>query len=105
MKHYRQAISLDPNSAGAHYNLGMALTARNRLAEAETEFRTVLMLQPEPYFAYWTRNKLAVLQQAKGNRAEAIRLLEEAVRINDTTGVDVVSGAARKNLLLFQGKS
>jgi tetratricopeptide (TPR) repeat protein len=103
MEHYRQAILLDPNSAGAHYNLGIALTGQNRLNEAETEFRTVLMLQPEPYFAYWTRNKLAILLQLQGNRAEAIRLLEQAVRISDATGVDAISGAARKNLVLFHG--
>jgi len=102
IEHYREAIRIDPDSAGTHYNLGMALTARKQLAEAEAEYRRALSLSPEPYFAYWARNKLAVLLEVTGRHAEAISVLEEAVRINDANGIDKASDAARKNLDLFR---
>jgi Flp pilus assembly protein TadD len=102
--HYREAIHIDPDSAGTHYNLGMALTAQKQLAEAEAEYRRVLSLSPDPYFAYWARNKLAVLLEVTGRHAEAISVLEEAVRIHDTHGIDKTSDAARKNLNLFRQK-
>ena len=102
IEHYREAIRIDPDSAGTHYNLGMALTAQKQLAEAEAEYRRALSLSPEPYFAYWARNKLAVLLEVTGRHAEAISVLEEAVHINDANGVDKASDAARKNLDLFR---
>jgi len=102
IEHYREALRIAPDSAGTHYNLGMALTAGKQLAEAEVEYRRTLSLSPEPYFAYWARNKLAVLLEVTGRHAEAISVLEEAVRINDAHGVDKASDAARKNLNLFR---
>ena len=42
---YRRALELDPDSATAHYNLGVSLAGSGALAEAETHLRAALELQ------------------------------------------------------------
>jgi tetratricopeptide (TPR) repeat protein len=43
---YREALELNPRLALAHLDLGMLMLKRQRLAEAEKQFRTVLAEQP-----------------------------------------------------------
>src|SRR5436305_1873644 len=43
---YRQILTIDPAHADAHSNLGIALSALGRLAEAEASFREALRLRP-----------------------------------------------------------
>jgi protein O-mannosyl-transferase len=102
LDHYRQAIQLEPGLAGTHFNLAIALTSLHRLDEAENEYRTVLTLVAEPYYGYWARSNLALLVQRRGQTAEAVRLLEQAVRLNEVTGIDAASQTARTNLDLLQ---
>jgi tetratricopeptide (TPR) repeat protein len=83
---YREAIRLDPGLAGTHFNLAIALSSLRRFDEAETEFRTVLALETDPYFGYWAD------------------LLEQAVRLNEATGIDAAANTARANLELLRQK-
>ena len=43
---FREAISLDPQNAKAHYQLGLALRQKGALAEARVEFQKAQGLAP-----------------------------------------------------------
>ena len=79
---YRQAVAQDPLSAAGYHNLGMALDASDRLAEAEAAYRKALELAPqrEGARAYLALNLLA---QGRGDEAlaEASREPDEAFRL------------------------
>ena len=45
MSHYRRALALDPELAGAHNNLANALVAQARSEEALVHFRRALALE------------------------------------------------------------
>ncbi len=73
-----RAIELQPNYANAHYNLGVALLAQKRPAEAEKACRRAVQLQPD--FAYAHGNLGLALLDLK-RPAEAEKALREAIRI------------------------
>ena len=47
--YYRNALSLTPNTASIHYNLGQAYKVKGLAAEAEKEFARARQLNPERY--------------------------------------------------------
>ena len=67
--HYREALRLASNYDDARINLGLALTGRGELDEAQREFSTVLEQRPN-----------AQAHVALGNVFERRRQMEEAVR-------------------------
>jgi len=44
---YRRSISINPNLAAAHYNLGKLLYGMNRFAEAEKEYHEAISINPD----------------------------------------------------------
>jgi Tfp pilus assembly protein PilF len=77
-KHFRQAISLDPASAMASFNLGILLLGQGRAAEAREEFSRAVALDPGDAEAQ-VRLATLLLQELKFEEAEdrfrdAIRL-------------------------------
>ena len=44
---FNQALALDPDSAEAHFNLGVILARQNRTEEAAQHFSQVLRLRPD----------------------------------------------------------
>ena len=44
MPHYERALALDPGHAGAHYNLGVAVAALGRIADAVAHYRRSLAI-------------------------------------------------------------
>jgi lipoprotein NlpI len=50
-----QAVTLAPEVAGIHFNLGGAYYGKGRIAEAEGEFRQTLALDPQHARAHWFR--------------------------------------------------
>jgi len=79
---YHQALAQDPLSAPAYHNLGLALYAADRLAEAEAAFRQVLELAPQQPIARAFLS-LVLLAQGRGEEAlaEVLREPEEWARL------------------------
>jgi Flp pilus assembly protein TadD len=87
--HFRKSLTLNPQSAQAHYNLGTALTVARRLDEAIAAFRDTLRLDPSYANAH---NNLGNVLLAQGKNEEAIQEFREVVRLQPNSEV------ARKNL-------
>jgi tetratricopeptide (TPR) repeat protein len=47
IRHYQEALRLDPNYANAHYNLGAALEGEGRITEAIEQYQQALKLRPD----------------------------------------------------------
>ncbi|HEV3141112.1 MAG TPA: tetratricopeptide repeat protein, partial [Vicinamibacterales bacterium] len=78
---YRKSLALNPESASTHYNLGYALSARGRTAEAAdavSEFREALRIDPE--YAQGHTN-LGALLQLQGKTDEALDHFRRAAAI------------------------
>ena len=45
--HYRKALEIKPDYAGAHFNLGMALAGRGQFDEAIAHFQKALEIKPD----------------------------------------------------------
>ena len=76
---FRQALELDPNSAGARYDLGLVLARSNDREGAKRELQKAIALDPKLPLAY---NTLGHIYLAEGHVPEAKAALERAIRIN-----------------------
>jgi hypothetical protein len=68
-----------PDKARGHNNLGLALAARGRLAEAESAYRRAIELDPDYVYA---RVNLGQLYGTTARPGQALALFEEAVAID-----------------------
>lgn len=75
---WRQVIQLDPNSADAHYSLGLALIYQGRREEAITSFRLATSLNSK--FA-WAHNNLGNALAEVGQVEEAIASFRRAIEL------------------------
>lgn len=79
---YRIAIAMDSHLRGVHYSLGacyLSLMGADGYAQAETEFRKELALQPNDPFSYPQLGKIALARHAN---SEAAVDLKRAVALN-----------------------
>jgi tetratricopeptide (TPR) repeat protein len=67
--------------ATAHYNLGLALYAKEEREEATKEYRTAIALDPKDAKVH---NNLAVVLTDKGEREEAIKEYRTAIQLDPT---------------------
>jgi TolB-like protein/Tfp pilus assembly protein PilF len=74
-----KVLAVDPNYAWAHYVKGQILRAHKRFDEAMVEYETEIALYP---MALWARAQLARAKINNGQPAEAIPLLEQAMKIS-----------------------
>ncbi len=74
---YQRAISLAPDYALAHYNLGSAYDDILQYDKALVEYQTAIQNDPQIYFAYNNLARLYMLQ--KHDYVSALRLLERGV--------------------------
>lgn len=75
----QEAVSLSPNFAEAHYQLGLALVrSPMSAAQAESAFRRVLELDPNDALACL---RLGVMLEARGERAEALSRIANAAQL------------------------
>lgn len=76
---WRHALAHTTDNSRAHNNLGFALAAQEKLAEASEQFRSALRIRPDLANA---RNNLGVVLAAQGKFAEAIDQYRLALAIN-----------------------
>ena len=74
--HYRQALTLKPDFAEAHNNLGVALRAQDKLEEAAASYRKAVSLKPDYAEAY---NNLGVVLRKQGKLDEAVASYRKAI--------------------------
>jgi Flp pilus assembly protein TadD len=89
--HFRTSVTLNPQSAQTHYNLGTALTMARRLDEAVATLRDALRLDPAYANAH---NNLANVLLADGKHEDAIREFREVVRLQPESAVGLKNLAA-----------
>ena len=78
IKQFMRAIARTPDCAACHYNLAIAYTEIDRLADAETAFRQVVELTPDYSAAYYG---LASIYTRQGRTADARTARDEATRL------------------------
>lgn len=72
---FREAISIDPELAQAHANLGTILANQNKLAEAIPQFEEAVRLRPDMAFLHY---QLGIALYMENRAKEAIDSLQEA---------------------------
>jgi tetratricopeptide (TPR) repeat protein len=75
---FASSLANRPGSTRLHDNLGVALQAEGRLADAEREFRRALAIDPDNADAH---NNLATVHQARGELRAAAAEYTEALRL------------------------
>jgi len=93
---YRQALTLDPDSATAHYNLGASLAREQQFVDAETHFRKALTNTPNAK----TYTGLALVLWQQGKPESALKQLQLAVKADPT---DAAAHEALGKIYLQQG--
>jgi len=78
IRHYRQALQFDPNSASNCNNLGNLLRRSGRLDEAVEYYRRALRLKPDFAEAY---NNLGAALAQQGKLEEAVQHYRRALRL------------------------
>ena len=77
LRHFEDAVRLEPTSAGAQYDLGAALLRERRFAEARRYFSEAVRLKPDFSEAF---NDLGVISHAEGNVGDAIQWYARALK-------------------------
>lgn len=75
----QQAVSYDPASVGAHFELGQEFEQQKQLDTAVAEYQEAIKLDPS-YSAAHTR--LANVYASQGKQEEAVREFQEVLRLN-----------------------
>ncbi|MGZ5927826.1 MAG: tetratricopeptide repeat protein, partial [Rhizomicrobium sp.] len=75
---YRQVLTVNPDLASAHTNLGTALCEQGKLEEAESSYRRALTLQPNLASAH---NNLGTVLFEQGKLADAVRCYHMALSL------------------------
>jgi len=73
---YRKAVTLDPGSASAQYNLGSSLARSGQYAEAESHLRKALKIGPNTQ----TYTGLGIVLWQLGRKDEAVSNLQAAIK-------------------------
>jgi len=79
IRHYLEALRINPDYALAHNNLGLALARGGRIAEASRHYAKALSLDNDFEEAH---NNLGAILVRQGRTVEALSHYSEAIRIN-----------------------
>lgn len=78
---FQRALKVNPNSAAAHYELGLIYGLNSEEEKAFQEFEQARKLEPENY---WYKISYATFLQSEGRIEESIELFKELVEENPT---------------------
>jgi len=92
---FRHDLTVTKRNYVAHSNLGSALVAQSRFAEAAGQFRAALSIDPKDANALI---RLADIDLKNGNEKEAITLLESALKVTPTPKIEGQLALARGEL-------
>jgi tetratricopeptide (TPR) repeat protein len=84
VRHWEQALHLNPGYAEAYNNLGAALTKQGKVPEAIGHYEQALRLSPDYAEAHYN---LGAALAGQGRLAEAIRYYEQALRLAPDSAV------------------
>ena len=88
---YRQAITLKPDYAEAHYNLGVTLQQQSRIEEAEASLRQAIAFKPDLAGAHFNLgiilNELGRLEETITSYGQAITLKPDYAAAHNNLGV------------------
>jgi protein O-mannosyl-transferase len=79
IKHFREALKLEPENMNAHVSMGMALAYKQDYEQAISHFRRAITINPSIPEIY---NSLAVALTYTGKTDEAMMQLKKALEIN-----------------------
>jgi len=97
IKHYSEAIRINPFYAGAHYNLGVAKAKQGRFQEAVKHYSEAVRIEPKNVGAH---NNLGDVLARLGHTELAKKHYVEALRINPAYAKAYVNLG---NVLTYQG--
>ena len=80
--HFVAAVRLSPDLASAHYNLAVLLQKRNRLDDAEQEYRAALALSSDHMEIVQSHNNLGILYLGEGKYSAAMAELSAAIAMD-----------------------
>jgi Flp pilus assembly protein TadD len=78
IRHFQEALRVEPDFAEAHGNLGAAFAKKGRIDEAILQFQAAIRLKPNDAGPY---NGLGNALDGKGQTDDAIRQYQEALRL------------------------
>ena len=91
VRHYSEALIINPNLAAAHINLGVALRAEGKLDKAIEHFSKVLHLNPDSAEAHYeiglTLEKQDSFDLAVRHYSEALRKKPNSAKIHNNLGI------------------
>ncbi len=76
---YKKALQIDPNSAAAHYDLGVVYSQLGREEDAFNEFQIANQIDSDNY---WYKLSYATLLESKGQMEQAIIEFKELAKLN-----------------------
>jgi tetratricopeptide (TPR) repeat protein len=79
IRHYREALRIDPGYSDAHYNLGNALLGLGQVEAAIPEYRQADLLSPGQTEIH---NNLGIALSRLGKKEEGLKHLTESVRLD-----------------------
>ena len=86
--HCREALRLQPDLAGAHNNLGVALQEQGKLNEALAHYQEALRLQPDVYLPHFNIGNVLSLsgrvEEAISSYRRALRLKPDMFQVHDS---------------------
>ena len=79
--HYNEALKINPNYAGAHYNLGKIAANQGKIEDAALHYKKTLQVSPNMAEALYNLSWIYSTNEKFRNGKEAVKLAEKLCRL------------------------